>query len=86
MKANIAVPHRAFEGSFHSLNRNPDFLAFAGRIVALARLAFDKVVKALRPVSFEEHYLDQAQNHADLERRVFELYNGRREQSRRFFW
>ncbi len=47
-------------------------LELAQRVGALARIAYSKL-EALNPASPEEIYLAQAQNHADLERRMFEL-------------
>ena len=47
-------------------------LELAQRFGALARIAYSKL-EALNPASPEEIYLAQAQNHADLEQRMFEL-------------
>jgi len=86
MKANLALPHRAFEGTFSPIAADANFSAFVDRLVSLARLAFDRLLRVLRPVSVEDAYLAQAQNHSDLERRLFELSSGGYEASRRFFW
>lgn len=73
MKANVAFSHASFERYFPPITQDREFLALAGRLAASVRGIWAKLVHALRPVSFEEAYLAQAQNHADLERRLFEL-------------
>lgn len=86
MKANFALPHHAFEGTFSPISGDANFSVFVGRVAALAQRAFAKLGQALRPVSYEEAFLAQSQNHADLERRLFELSGGGYEASRRFFY
>ena len=86
MKANLAVPHPAYQGTFNLIGGAPQLRSFADRAATLVRVAFAKLVQALRPVSFEEAYLSQAKTHADLERRMFELSSGDYEASRRFFY
>ena len=73
MKAKLALSHGTFERYFPPVTQDPDFLALAHSIAALARGLLHRLSQALRPVSFEEAYLAQAQNCADLERRLFEL-------------
>ena len=52
--------------------------AFAlDRLAAVARSACSKFFAALRPIDFDEAYLSQAQNHADLERRMRDLQYSR---------
>jgi len=86
MKANFALPHHAFEGTFSPMSGDANFSTFVRRAAAVARRAFSKLGQALRPISYEEAYLAKAQNHADLDRRLFELSCGSYEASRRFFY
>ncbi len=43
------------------------------RLLGLVRRIHLRIAAALRPVDLAEAYLAQAQNHADLERRMLEL-------------
>jgi hypothetical protein len=73
MTAHHALHHGA-TGFFPALSGAAmGFVEFGQRVAALAPWAFKRLTKALHQDSFEDVYLAQAQNIADLERRMFEL-------------
>ncbi|MCX7176213.1 MAG: hypothetical protein NT159_20270 [Proteobacteria bacterium] len=81
----------------HAIHRDPfgrflpwdnlasDFVMFGSRVAAVARRVSDRLAKALRQDSFEEVYLSQAQNIADLENRMIELQSPHNHFSARYW-
>jgi len=77
MKANTSLYHGSFAQQVPFGGMTPDFRAIAGRIATQTKLVFVRLSKALRPISFEEAYLAESQNLAELERRMLELQSHR---------
>lgn len=68
MKFDLAMPHSDYarHGGLHVSAGVPVTWS------AVKRLG-TRLLKALRPQDYDEVYLNQAQNHADLERRILVL-------------
>ena len=64
-------------------SRAHDGKGFGKRVWSAIGRAKDWLVAKLRPISYEEAFLAQAQNHADLERRMLILQDP---QSRHSYW
>ena len=86
MKFHLATAHGTF-GSFESagtahrgtgLNEQ-----FGHKIWSAIQHLGQRLASALRPPDLDEAYLAQAQNHADLERRIQDLINPDRD---RLYW
>lgn len=82
MKADLSLRHDVFEPYFPPMTRDADMRALGHALLALAKRIWAGLATALEPVSFEEAYLAKAQNHADLERRMFDLQYGRHDLTR----
>ena len=77
MKANLVYTHASFDRYFPPATHGAGFLSLADRLVGLGRRVLATLKTALHQQSYEEQYLAQSQNHADLERRLFQLQYAR---------
>lgn len=77
MKADLSLEHSAFDRYFPSLTDDRDSLILGSSLRAWLQQAWRRLGAALRPLSGDEAYLAEAQNHADFERRLFELQYAR---------